>query len=278
MFGLMIITYFVLGWLLYELNNYVLKKSCDKRLYLIISAVILVLLSGFFTGIGLSEFSVSVWGVALSEALFRFIIYKLDNRENEWVVSYQRLSFLNVILAFLINALFINQVDSVWPSNESLKTIFWLFTLYVGYHYLSGLVNNKKVKDKKQFNFSSEYIVTKYAFFKQKYFNIMEIKDKKIRKFIYAYMIFENNLCNEYKRKIDNWLLKLNDKPRRVGLMQIKSDKPLSDEESIKVVVNKIKKMNDTKLTINLGILDDYQNNKEILEKIVDVIDKFDKM
>ena len=56
-------------------------------------------------------------------------------------------------------------------------------------------------------------------------------------------LIFNNFLRPKVFRRVDNLLFKLNNKPRKLGIMQVMSKKYINDYESIVTVCKKIDKL-----------------------------------
>ena len=88
-----------------------------------------------------------------------------------------------------------------------------------------------------------EAIVVKFARFKNQYFNIIKSKDKNFNLLVYAIMIYENYHRSKFLRNIDKILYRFTGTITKMGIMQVESNKEINDEESIKIVLKQLNKI-----------------------------------
>ena len=81
---------------------------------------------------------------------------------------------------------------------------------------------------------------------------------------VFAIMVFENDRCPTFFRKINNLLFKIDGKRRKLGIMQVESSKFISDVGSIELVYKKLEKISDNK-------------NKGKIKKEDEIISKYNK-
>ena len=117
-----------------------------------------------------------------------------------------------------------------------------------------------------------------YAKLKLKYDEDVVISGDNKKLVIYSIMIFNNYNKPSFFRKIDSVLFKFDNKPRKLGIMQIKSKKYINDYESIVSAVKKVEKLYEKTNKDNEVIsLYDKENSKDILY-IYDELKKFCKI
>ena len=95
---------------------------------------------------------------------------------------------------------------------------------------------------------------------------------------LYSIMIFNNYRRPEIYRTMDNILFKINGKSKNLGIMQVKSNKFITDSESIDIVYKKLVKLREKQKTkkININIIiDNYdKENSKYVKTIYDYISK----
>lgn len=122
-----------------------------------------------------------------------------------------------------------------------------------------------------------------YAKFKNKYSYLIKNKNKTIENILYSFIIYENYInsgLNKYIKMIKYRLNNLN----VYGIMQVNSDKYLSDEESIVItknkVVNKYNKIKNNDINIIEELIKTKYSDKLVIKEIIkinDIIENFNK-
>jgi len=140
-----------------------------------------------------------------------------------------------IVLAWVLNKYFFVSVKNVFISVEELKEELWIAIFVVLYQFAKQLLDKKVTQDsvlKK--GKLSRYISNRFNKFFTKYNGLMDItaKTRDMYIFLYAIMIFEDYNRGPICRFFERIKVRLGNSAT-VGIMQIKSDKPLSDEESI---------------------------------------------
>ena len=135
--------------------------------------------------------------------------------------------------------------------------------------------NKRKLTDK-----LGEYIVVSYARLKNKYNVYVNTKNKDIKNIVYSIMVYENYKNPYFFRKLDNLLVKYGKEATELGIMQIKTTKIITDEESIKLALNKISKSYEKEVSNKMtsqnlkNILKKYKNDDTFIEEVSDIYDK----
>lgn len=275
------IGYLLIGLILFLVINFLKERYNFTRIEgLIFSIIFTLIIAGFCSRLGFNKFNDNIFLVLVFKFILELIydIYFLEedyfNREDsnvKWAV-------LEIILMFILNQELINKVDDVFLSGENLKMIVWLFI--VGYVY-NFYKNNKSIivgVNSTEKSISREKIVVSYAKLKLNYDEDIVVKSDKTRLIIYTIMIFNNYKRPAFLRRIDNIIFKVKGTSRKLGIMQVKSKKFITDLDSINIVIKKILKLEEKyKGKDNYKeILTGYdKENSEKLIYIYDVLKKF---
>lgn len=275
------IGYLLIGLILFLVINFLKERYNFTRIEgLIFSIIFTLIIAGFCSRLGFNKFNDNIFLVLVFKFILELIydIYFLEedyfNREDsnvKWAV-------LEIALMFILNQELINKVDDVFLSGENLKIIVWLFI--VGYIY-NFYKNNKSIiadVNSTEKSISREKIVVSYAKLKLNYDEDIVVKSDKTRLIIYTIMIFNNYKRSAFLRRIDNIIFKVKGTSRKLGIMQVKSRKFITDLDSINIVIKKILKLEEKyKGKDNYKeILTGYdKENSEKLIYIHDVLKKF---
>ncbi len=275
------IGYLLIGLILFLVINFLKERYSFTRIEgLIFSIIFTLIIAGFCSRLGFNKFNDNIFLVLVFKFILELIydIYFLEedyfNREDsnvKWAV-------LEIVLMFILNQELINKVDDVFLSGENLKIIVWLFI--VGYIY-NFYKNNKSIiadVNSTEKSISREKIVVSYAKLKLNYDEDIVVKSDKTRLIIYTIMIFNNYKRPAFLRRIDNIIFKVKGTSRKLGIMQVKSKKFITDLDSINIVIKKILKLEEKyKGKDNYKeILTGYdKENSEKLIYIYDVLKKF---
>lgn len=275
------IGYLLIGLILFLVINFLKERYNFTRIEgLIFSIIFTLIIAGFCSRLGFNKFNDNIFLVLVFKFILELIydIYFLEedyfNREDsnvKWAV-------LEIVLMFILNQELINKVDDVFLSGENLKMIVWLFI--VGYVY-NFYKNNKSIivgVNSTEKSISREKIVVSYAKLKLNYDEDIVVKSDKTRLIIYTIMIFNNYKRPAFLRRIDNIIFKVKGTSRKLGIMQVKSKKFITDLDSINIVIKKMLKVEEKyKGKDNYKeILTGYdKENSEKLIYIYDVLKKF---
>jgi hypothetical protein len=155
-----------------------------------------------------------------------------------------------IILGYLMNKFFINEVDTIFLSSEQLKIVIWLIIIIGLYKFINNnkLFNAKFVNSNK---LEDNDIRIQYTKYKNKY--NLKYEDKDIELLLYSMMIIYNKERNNLLRWIDYKIFEITGKKKKLSIMLIDSDKMISDLEGIDIVYKElidIKKKNKSIITI----------------------------
>ena len=273
------IVYIIFGILLFFLLVICGRKYNFTKINNIIFTIIyLLIISGIFIRCGFNSINENIFMIGVVELFCQliYISYILDkdffNKNDKYFSFY----IIKIVLLFILNKELINKVSDVFLSGNDLKIIVWLLVIVYLYQFFKG--RDIKIAYKSDDNISRENIIMSYAKLKLKYDEDVVISGDNKKLVIYSIMIFNNYNKPSFFRKIDSVLFKFDNKPRKLGIMQIKSKKYINDYESIVSAVKKVEKLYEkTKKDNEVISLYDKENSKDIIY-IYDELKKFCKI
>ena len=241
-----LVYYTLFGLLLFFVKNY-LKRKDGTINDIVVSLIFLIVMSGVVSVFDLGGINESIYLVIVIEMLLRMFYNFVVEKSSETIDINKFYSdyIITFLLGLVINIVFINRVDSVIPSGESLKNIVWLVIILYVYTVIKGSkISNSNKKSKPLNNIRyNRYIVSNYAKFKQTYHNYIKIKEKNLNTLLYAIMIYEDKNRSSFKRSIDNIFYGKLTKVTKLGIMQMETPVYINDIDSISMACNKLNKI-----------------------------------
>lgn len=221
--------------------------------------IYLILISALFQYYGYNNYITNIINVIYYYILIRIVVIFIYERQT--IVNWGRI-FIYYISVIIFSQIFyyqfIDSVNTLLPDFSELKNEIWLLVILFLYKIGNGVTENTYIpyyETSKAYlpNLSrrkERYILNKYSYFQQKYGNeIKAIIDKKeidnIHKssfqiMIISIIIYENFNRPRFVRFLERIYVKINNREVTQGIMQIASDKPVSDLESVKVQTNSL--------------------------------------
>jgi len=248
---------------------------------MVFSLLFILIISGICSKYGFSKLNINIFLIFVFEMIFKIIYYSyfleddfFDKEENN-VLYYVVL----IILGYILNIYFINKASYIFLSSDDLRIVIWFIMLLFLYQFFKDNEFFKKVEvnnNKKILN--DQRIYVSYARMKSIYNKDINY-EKDINDILYSIMIFENYRRPKFLRNIDNFRYRFDGGVKRLGIMQVKTKKFISDLESIDIVYKKINKLY-TKYTVKnktdiKKIINDY--DKEHSDEIIIIYDKISK-
>ena len=227
--------------------NYFKKEENRRINQLIIPSLYIIIISALIPGVKENIFLIVVFEIFIRN----FYITNVVNGNNEIsTFTYIIESILSIAISLFTYNYFISQVDTVIPNPEDIKGFVWfLIILYITYLYKLSTKNKVKEEKIKTIKHKTEKIIMQYAKFKNIYSSQIKSKNEFINNLIYAIMIHEDYKTPKIYRNIHAYIGAVTKKETKYGIMQIPSYERLSDEASIKIVVDNFEKqLKNTKL------------------------------
>ena len=208
---------------------------------IIIPVIYIILISG----ISFVDTS-CIYLVILMEMFIRIYYTKIIlNQEELMNTNYYIQNYgLAIILAFIVTRCFIIKVDSIFPTASEWRMGIWFLIILFLYKTLNGVVTFKLEKQEQlNFKMKEEMIIVRYAKLKNSYSHLIKSKNKDFNSLIYAIMIFKDYHRSNFLRSVDKIRFRFTGKTMKMGIMQVETNKEISDEDSIKIVIKDLNKI-----------------------------------
>ena len=232
------------------LLNYFNNKENRRLNQILIPSIYIILISALLPSIKENIFLIVIFEIFIRN----FYVTNITNRQVETsVLTFIIESILSIALSLFTYNYFINQVSTVIPNPEEIKGFIWfLIILYIANLYKVNS-QNKVIKEKTQsIKRKKEKTIMQYAKFKNMYSQIVNSSEDMINNLTYATMIYEDYKTPKFYRNINSYIGAVTKKETKYGIMQIPSYTRLSDEESIKMVIENFEnKKKESKLKDN---------------------------
>ena len=259
------------------LNHF--QKEENRRInQLLIPTIYMIIIAALIPAVKENIFLIVVFEIFIRN----FYITNVVNSNNEVSnTTYILESIISIAISLFTYNYFISQVDTIIPNPEDIKGFVWfLIILYVVYLYNLSTKNKVKQEKIKTTKRKVEKTIMQYAKFKNMYAPIIKSKNEFINNLVYAIMIHEDYKTPKIYRNIHAYIGAITKKETKYGIMQIPSYKRMSDEDSIKKVINDFEKqIKNSKLKENDKVdklLSEYNNeSKQDIKEIYNEINEF---
>lgn len=280
------IIYLILGFIYFLIITFINSKyKITKVQKMIFSVILLMITAGIFFNFAIKY----VDNIFLSYVFLMifdivYVSYFLEkdffDKEDKNIHYY----IILILVGFFINQEFFNDVTSVFLTGSDLRLILWSFVIIFMYNFCKEkeIINNKS-NDKNK-NISVDYILTNYAKLKYKYFDYCDLEDKTLSNVLYAIMIYRSSKRSKFLRNYDYFIFRLNGKTSKLSIMQVNTNKYITDVEGINIVKedinelilnNKLTKGKTKKEIDYLGLIDSYcLEEAEQVKNIFEIIKK----
>ena len=235
----------VFSYIFFSMFLFLFIKLINKKFnlnlyeYIFIPLIYIIIVSMFF------KFNHYIFLVSLF-LTFIDIIYTIYVKETNFFSNSSVIKMYVVIIvsSYLINRYLID-TSIIYLDKPTLKIIVWIFIVYFIYQFIKSkniTFKSPNLKTLSDEEFDRNYIILSYTKFKIKYKSIIE-EHNNISNVIYAGLVYYNNVRPEYLRRIEYFKFRLNNRKRPLGIMQIESDKYISDSESIEIAITEMNKV-----------------------------------
>ena len=276
----------LLGWIFYVFLGIVFfivlsfiqnKYNITKLEKLVISLILMMFVSGICYKYALNctdnIFLVFVFLLVVDVIYNSYFVERDFFDKDEKNILYY---IVLIVLGFFINQSFINEVTQVFLTGEDLRIVLWFLAIIFIYNLCRNKNIFSNVTSQKDKYMSKETVLVNYAKLRYKYSDVCNYKNKDLVNLIYAIMVFENNRRGKILRNYDYFLFRLNGGKRKLGIMQVESNKLVTDKESIDIVYKKIEKIKGkSKFNIKTCLKGYNKEEIEYITYIFDIIRKF---
>lgn len=166
------------------------------------------------------------------------------NRKEMYNLKYElSIAFIGILSCTALYHFFIKNSKKLLITTDELREQLWFAVILVLYSFIKSVLDVKikqdNILERKQI---INYIKNKFEKFWKKYNKCLEVNydNRYICILIYSIMLFEDFNRSFLTRKMESIVLKVRGYAT-VGIMQVKSERRLSDEESIRIVYERLK-------------------------------------
>ncbi len=214
------------------------SQKGKKYLYnLLLPTIYIIIISAIWPQLKSNIFLIPIFELFIRNFYITNIKDEYNDNKKDFIYS-----ILSIIISTITYNIFISKVNNVLPQPEEFKSLLWFLIIIFIYLYFADSQASSSITHLKSLFNKKEYVVMQYAKFKTKYGNIVNSKNEKINLLTYAIMIHENYQHPVFYRNISSYLNHLLNKKNYYGIMQVSSPMPISDEESIKIVLDDLEK------------------------------------
>lgn len=247
--GLAVVLFYIINWLGRHSFSFgymqlsVFEKTDDAPAFNFIfriaaPLVYILLVSSILYSLKFDRIVQGIYWVVIYHFAFRYLFNisygraRLLNWKTELFISLS-----SITAAYLLYDKLISTKQRLIPDFNTISNELWIIILI----FLYGVLNKVRVTSEGFEKRRKKYQSRAYNKYKNKYGSIIEskVKDRTLEALVYAIMIYESFNRPKIVRGVERLFFKLG-KSKTLGIMQITTDKVISDEESIKLGVEKI--------------------------------------
>ena len=231
--------------------------------------VYLIIVSSFLYYFKFDKYVLNIYLVNIYYIIFRLIFNLATNRK--LLLNWYR-QFLYwvaiIVLSFFTYEKIIKIKANILPDFTTISNELWIIILIFIFQITNNLRFSKEGTQKRKDN----YLKNRYNYFKKPYGQLIRniTQNEILECIVYAVLIYEDFNRPKIARHIENLIFKLTKKPHTLGVMQVKSNKLISDFESVKLgtekIVNSHKKYLET-TTETENVLVEYFANEFIISE-----------
>ena len=280
------IMYLVLGLFYFLVITFINSKYKITKIQRIIFSVILLMISAGVCFNFAIKYTDNIFLSYVFLMIFDMIYVSYFLEKDFFDKSEKNLQYylILIFIGFFINQEFFNDVTSVFLTGSDLRLILWSFVIIFMYNFCKEkeIINNHNVDKEK--NISIDYVLTNYAKLKYKYFDYCDMEDKTLSNVLYAIMIYRSSKRSKFLRNFDYFMFRLNGKTSKLSIMQVNTNRYITDVEGINIVkedvneiitTNKLEKGKTKKKLDYIDIIETYCVYESVYVKnIFDIIKK----
>jgi hypothetical protein len=201
--------------------------------------VYIIIVSTSLYYFGLDKFVWNIYLVNIYYILFRLIFNLATNRGLllNWYRQFLYWIAIVVISYFTYEKL-IKVKANILPDFTTVANELWIIILIFVFQVANNLRFSEEATQKRK----DKYLKSRYHFFKRVYGQLIKdlTNNEILESIVYAIIIYEDFNRPKIARHIENLKFRLTRKPHTLGVMQVWSDKLITDLESVKVGTEKI--------------------------------------
>lgn len=234
---------------------------------------------------GLDKYVWNIYLVNIYYIVFRLLFNLATNRGLllNWYRQFLYWTAI-VVISFFTYEKLIKVKANILPDFTTVANELWIIILI----FIFQLANNLRFSQEATQKRKDNYLKSRYQYFKGSYGQLIkELTNNEIlESIVYAVIIYEDFNRPKIARQIENLKFKVTKKPHTLGVMQVKSDRLLSDIESVrlgtekivKAYKNHIEKLKETdesfyEWTAKYSIIEDYNAGSSYSSEVSELAD-----
>lgn len=199
--------------------------------------VYLVLVASALYYLGLERFVNNIWLVIVYYFVFRELFNLVLGRFHLIDWTYRTLVWATtILLSYILYDNVIRIRRNLLPDFDTIANELWIVVIFFLYAMLNNRRTNAREPDKKLEHYSNHM----YCKYKNRFSHLIEPKvdNKRVEALVYAIMIYESFNRPRLVRWFENLLFPQMSKT--LGIMQVTTDKRISDAESVEIATKRI--------------------------------------
>jgi len=234
---------FSVGYMQISMFQKVEEAPAFNYVYRILSpTVYIIILSAIFYKLSFDYYVKDIYLIAVYYIVFR-LLFNLIITNRILLMNWSRQIITDlaiVVLAYFSYTKIIITKENLIPDFSTFSEELWIIIAIFIYQVFNKvqLSSNSTIKRK------DNYIKNRLSKFKKNYDNTIResINNEKLIALIYSIMIYEDFNRPKGIRLLENFVHKLTKKPHTLGVMQVNTNKKISDLESVKMGVDKVQR------------------------------------
>jgi hypothetical protein len=201
--------------------------------------VYIIIVSTSLYYFGLDKFVWNIYLVNIYYILFRLNFNLATNRG--LLLNWYRQFFYwiaIVVISYFTYEKLIKVKLNILPDFTTVANELWIIIMIFIFQVANNLRFSQEATQKRK----EKYLKSRYHYFKRFYGQFIKdlTNNEILESIVYAIIIYEDFNRPKIARQVENLKFKLTKKPHTLGVMQVRSDKLISDLESVKLGTKKI--------------------------------------
>lgn len=201
--------------------------------------VYIIIVSTILYYFGFDKYVWNIYLVNVYYIVFRLLFNLITNRG--LLLNWYR-QFLYwiaiVVISFFTYEKLIKVKANILPDFTTVSNEIWIIIFIFIFQIANNLRFSQEATQKRKDN----YLKSRYTYFKKIYGQLIKdlTQNEILESIVYAVLIYEDFNRPKVARHIENIKFRLTKEPHTLGVMQVKSDRLISDLESVKIGTEKI--------------------------------------
>lgn len=201
--------------------------------------VYLIIISSALYYFNMDKYVINIYLVNIYYIIFR-LFFNLITGRGKLLDWYRQALYWStiIIISYLVYDKIIRIKENILPDFTTIANELWIIILI----FIFQLTNNIRFSQNGTVRRKENYLKSRYKHFNKLYSELIKdiTKNEALESVVYAILIYEDFNRPKVIRLIENIKHRFSNKSHTLGVMQVKSDKLISDKESVILGTNKI--------------------------------------